>query len=211
MNRLISGVGTVLVTTGVAILVYIGVTYARALPPTSHSKGWTQAQAVAAHQLRSKLRGHQKVAVPGRLRHAAPVAGAAAVRIVIPRINVDSRVVQTAPAGGVWNVADWAVGHLTTTPQPGVPGNGAYAAHDDIKGELFKRLDELGPGDAVLLYTPHAVYRYVVVGQQTVDPSDVSVLNPTSQPTVTLISCAPYWIDTQRLVVQAVLKSSSPV
>lgn len=209
MNRLISGFGTTLVITGVVILVYIGVTYARALPPSGHGKSWTHAQSVAARRLRARLSGHQKVAVPGRLRTATPVPGALAKRMVIPRIQVDSPIVQTAPSGGVWQVADWAVGHLTTTPQPGMAGNGAYAAHDDIKGELFKRLGELGPGDAVLIYTKQAVYRYVVVNQQTVDPSNVSVLNSTAQPTVTLISCAPYWVDTQRLVVQAVLKSST--
>lgn len=208
MNRVVSSLGTVLVMTGVVILVYIGVTYAKALPSSAPSKTWTHAQSVAAHRLRARLSGHQKVAVPGRLTSAAPVPGAPALRMVIPKIQVDAPIVQTPPVGGIWEVADWAVGHLTTTPEPGVAGNGAYAAHDDIKGELFKRLAELGPGDSVLLYTRHAIYRYVVIGEQTVNPSDVSVLNSTAQPTVTLISCAPYWVDTQRLVVQAILKST---
>jgi LPXTG-site transpeptidase (sortase) family protein len=55
------------------------------------------------------------------------------------------------------------------------------------------------------------MYTYVVTNQVTVDPSDVSVLAPTRLSTVTLISCAPYWVDTQRLVVQAVLQSARPV
>jgi sortase A len=108
-------------------------------------------------------------------------------------------------------VADWAVGHLTSTPDPGSVGNGAYAAHDDIKGELFKRLGELGPGDQVIVYSKHARYLYAVVRQQTVDPSNVSVLNQTRTPTVTLITCSPYWVDTYRLVVQAAFKSRSAI
>src|SRR5207302_7467032 len=111
------------------------------------------------------------------------------------------------PVNGVWEVADWAVGHLTTTPDPGAPGNLALSAHDDIKGEVFKRLDELRPGDQILLYTRHAVYSYTVTTQQAVDPSDVSVLDPTTRPTVTMITCTPYWVDTQRMIVQGVLKS----
>jgi sortase A len=127
--------------------------------------------------------------------------------MVIPKIEVDAPVMQTPPDGGVWQVADWSVGHLSTTPNPGVAGNGAYAAHDDIKGEIFKRVGELTPGDKILIYTRHAVVTYAVIRQITVDPSNISPLNPTTQPTVTLISCAPYWVDTQRLIVQAVEKT----
>ncbi len=96
------------------------------------------------------------------------------------------------------------MGHLSTTPNPGVSGNGAYAAHDDIKGEIFKRLGELAPGDKIMLYSHRSVVTYLVTRQITVDPSNISPLNPTTQPTITLISCAPYWVDTQRLIVQAV-------
>jgi sortase A len=208
MQRIISALGTLLVACGVAILVYIGVTYAQASP--QHARTWSAQQQAKARQLAAHLAGHQKVAIPSRLRGAAlPGGGEAAQRMVIPKIRVDAPVVQTQPAGGVWNVADWAVGHLSTSPDPGASGNGAYAAHDDIKGELFKRLGELSPGDAVIIYTRHAVNRYVVVGQQVVDPSDTAVLAPTRQPTITLITCAPYWVDTQRLIVQAALKSRS--
>jgi LPXTG-site transpeptidase (sortase) family protein len=208
-NRLLSGLGTLLVSAGVAILIYIGVTYAQASP--QHARTWSALQQVSGRRLASRLSGHQTVAVPKRLyRRALPAPGEPAVRMVIPKIRVDSPVVQTAPLNGVWNVADWAVGHLTSTPNPAESGNGAYAAHDDIKGELFKRLGELAPGDQVIVYTAHAVNTYVVVGQQAVDPSNTSVLAATKQPTITLITCTPYWVDTQRLIVQAVLKSRAP-
>jgi|SRR5947209_11579759 len=206
MNRVLSGLGTLLVSAGIAILVYIGVTYAQASP--QHGRVWSAQQAASGRKLASRLSGHQTVAVPGRLNHTpALVSAEPALRMVIPRISVDAPVVQTAPVAGVWNVADWAVGHLTSTPDPGAAGNGAYAAHDDIKGEIFKRLGQLAPGDSIMLYTRHSINRYVVVAQQAVDPSNTSVLAPTRQPTITLITCTPYWVDTQRLIVQAVLKS----
>ena len=165
MNRLLSGFGTLLVSAGVAILIYIGVTYAQASP--QHARVWSAQQRASGRKLASRLAGHQTVAVPRRLdRKVLPAPGEGAVRMVIPKIRLDAPVLQTAPTNGVWDVADWAVGHLTTTPQPGVSGNGAYAAHDDIKGEIFKRLGELAPGDSIILYTPHSVNRYVVVGQQ---------------------------------------------
>ncbi len=204
MNRVLGILGSLLVLAGFAVLAYIGVTYARQTSITA--PGWSHAQHVSAEKLRKRLSGRQEVALPSV--QSAP-RGEPALRMVIPKIGVDSRVVQTQPSNGAWIVADWAVGHLTTTPNPGNPGNGAYAAHDDIKGELFKRLAELAPGDTIDLYTRHGVYRYSVVNQQNVSPADVGVLGPTKEPTITLISCTPYWVDTQRLIVQATLKSSS--
>ncbi len=129
--------------------------------------------------------------------------------MVIPKIDVDAPVVQTPPVQGVWEVADWSVGHLATSPNPGADGNGAYAAHDDIKGEIFKRLDELTPGSKIYLYTSHSVFTYIVTRQLTVDPSDIGPLAPTAQPTITLISCSPYWVDTERLIIQAVQATKS--
>jgi LPXTG-site transpeptidase (sortase) family protein len=204
MNRLVSGLGGLLILTGIGILAYIGVTYAR--QSNVSVPGWSSGQHQTGNRIKTHLGGKQEVGLPSV---KGSTRGDPAIRMAIPKIGVDSRIAQTAPSRGVWEVADWAVGHLTTTSNPGDQGNGAYAAHDDIKGELFKRLAELSPGDGVILYTKHATYRYSVVDQKIVDPSDIAVLNPTRQPTITLISCTPYWVDTQRLIVQAVLKSTS--
>jgi LPXTG-site transpeptidase (sortase) family protein len=205
VNKIASVIGSLLVLSGLALLAYVGLSYARTL--SGGRDTGSHAQQATGKRLAARLGGHQKVAIP---RATRPVpAGEPALRMVIPKIGVDSRVVQTLPQGGIWTVADWTVGHLSTTPGPGLAGNGAYAAHDDIKGEIFKRLGELGPGDVIELYTAHTVYRYVVVGQQTVDPSDVAVLAPTRTSTITLVSCAPYWVDTNRLIVKAELKSSA--
>lgn len=210
MRRLMSILGALLVIGGVALLAYVGYTYTH--PASASTPGWTQSQKRAGAEIARKY-GKQQVAIPSRLSaRSIPAAGREpATRMTIPAINLDAPVVQTPPVNGIWDVADWAVGHLSTTPNPGAPGNAAYSAHDDIKGEVFKRLGELKPGDQISLYTRHAVYAYTVTTQQVVDPSDVSVLNPTRTSTITLISCTPYWVDTQRLIIHAVLKSVSSV
>jgi sortase A len=206
---------------GIGILVYVGVSYERSkqTPPTPH---WSAAEAAKGRRLAAALASQQRITLPQGLqkgrqtrpgqhtqRRLVAPGTETATRVVIPKIAVDAPVVETPPQDGVWPVPDWAVGHLTTTPNPGAAGNDALSAHDDIKGELFKRIGELRPGDIVQLYTQHAVYTYVVTSQQTVDPYDTSVLDSTQQATVTLISCTPYWVDTQRIVVQAVLKSQA--
>lgn len=197
---------------GIGILVYVGISYEQARQAAATPHQWSASEKSKGKILALALAKHRTITVPKRLRrqHIAP-GSEPAVRIVIPKIGVNAPVLQTPPVNGIWNVADWAVGHLSTTPNPGAPGNDALSAHDDIKGEIFKRLGELHPGDPIELYTQHAVYTYVVTGQQTVDPSNTSVLDPTPGSVITLISCTPYWVDTERLVVQAMLKSQAAV
>lgn len=204
MKRTLNILGSLLMVGGIALLVYVGIAYVRNHQAAT-TKGWNAAEQKQGKKLASQLGKHQKIQVPKA--KSQPPGSDPAIRMVIPKIGVNAPVVQTPPVNGVWQVADWAVGHLTTTPNPGVPGNSALAAHDDIEGEIFKRVDELRPGDKVLLYTQHTVYTYKVFNQEVVDPSNVSVLGQTAKPIITLISCTPYWVDTQRLVIQAALTS----
>lgn len=126
-----------------------------------------------------------------------------ALRIIIPAINVDSQVVQ----GDGWEQLKKGVAQRIGTPDPGQPGNMVLSAHNDIYGEIFKSLDRLAPGDEVQLYTAGEIYTYVVTGSRVVEPTEVSVMDPTEHPSVTLISCYPYLIDNQRIVVFADLKT----
>lgn len=208
VKRVINILSVLLMLAGLGLLAYVGVSYERSQLAQPKKPSWTSAEREKGKKLATKLAHHQTVAVPTRLVGAVPPSGSeAATRLVIPKIAVDAPVVETAPVNGIWNVADWAVGHLSTTPNPGGPGNDALSAHDDIKGEIFKRLGELRPGDNIRLYTRHSVSTYVVTSLSTVDPSDVSVLDLTKSATVTLISCTPYWVDSQRLIVQGLLKT----
>ena len=73
-------------------------------------------------------------------------------------------------------------------------------------GEIFRHLDELQPGDEVILFTAQRTYTYIVTTSQIVEPTQVEVLDPTNDPTLTLISCYPYMVDKKRIVVSASLK-----
>jgi hypothetical protein len=75
------------------------------------------------------------------------------------------------------------------------------------RGEIFRDLDQLKPGDQVILYTTQQQYVYVITGSQIVPPTQVEVMNPTSDATVTLITCYPYLVDTKRIVVFAKLQN----
>ena len=126
-----------------------------------------------------------------------------AMRIQIPAISVDAPVVQ----GDSWEQLRKGVGQHVGSADPGRAGNVVFSAHDDVFGEIFRDLDRLQPGDQVLLFTAQQQYVYIVTGSQIVEPTQVEVMNPTSDPTVTLISCYPYMVDNKRIVVFAKLQN----
>lgn len=126
-----------------------------------------------------------------------------ALRIQIPAINVDAPVVQ----GDGWEQLKKGVAQHIGTPDPGEDGNIVLSGHNDIFGEVFRYLDQLKPGDLVILFSSQRKYTYVITGSQMVDSSAVEVMAQTLDARVTLISCHPYLVDIHRIVVSAVLQS----
>jgi sortase A len=120
-----------------------------------------------------------------------------AVRIQIPAIGVDGPVVE----GDDWEALKQGAGHHVGSVNPGESGNCVVSAHNDIFGEIFRDLPDLDLGDEVFVHTASQVYRYVVTQKRIIEPTEVSVMYPTSSPVLTLISCYPYGIDTHRIVI----------
>ena len=123
----------------------------------------------------------------------------AATRIVIPAIDVDAPVIE----GDGWEELKQGVGHHPGSAQPGELGNVVISGHNDIFGQIFRRLGKLAPDDEIILYAGDQPYHYVVVEKRVVAPTEVEIMEPTDEPTLTLITCHPYLIDTQRMVVFA--------
>jgi sortase A len=134
---------------------------------------------------------------------SVPTAGPEQARsIFIPALwNAPAPLVQ----GDGWEQLKKGVGQHPGTADPGEPGNMVVSAHNDIFGELFRDLDRLKPGDEIRLTTATREYLYRVTGTSIVDPTDVGVMGPTTRATITLISCYPYLVDDQRIVVSAEL------
>lgn len=119
------------------------------------------------------------------------------VRIQIPAIDVDAPVVQ----GDSWEQLKKGVGHHIGSANPGQNGNLVLTAHNDVFGEIFRDLDRLVPGDIVIVYTLQRQYIYVVTETRIIAPTEVEVMQPTPDASITLISCYPYMVDNQRIVV----------
>jgi sortase A len=126
-----------------------------------------------------------------------------AARIQIPAINVDAPVVQ----GDGWEQLKKGIAQHIGSANPGQRGNLVLSGHNDVFGEIFRDLDRLKSGDEVILFTSQRTYTYVITSNRITEPTDIDVMKPTIDPVVTLISCYPYRVDNQRIVVSAVLKS----
>jgi sortase A len=123
-------------------------------------------------------------------------------RIVIKSIGVDAPIVQ----GDDWEQLKKGVGHHLRSANPGERGNMVLSAHNDVFGEIFRNLEKAELKDEILVYSGSRVFRYVATQKRVIEPTEVSVMYPTSDPTLTLITCYPYLVDNKRIVVIAELQ-----
>ena len=126
-------------------------------------------------------------------------------RLRIPVMFLDSPVHEVVVNMGVWEVSPMQIGHHEGTANPGETGNMVLAGHRDINSALFRELDRLKPGDDVFVSNSLREYRYVVKESIVVSPDHTEVMDPTDDKRVTLITCTPIGLATQRLVVRAIL------
>jgi sortase A len=124
------------------------------------------------------------------------------VRIQIPALNIDAPIVR----GDGPEQLKKGVGQHIGTANPGEIGNMVLSGHNDTFGEVFRYLDQMKAGDKIIIYTFTRSYTYIVEGWSLVNPDQVDVMDPTPYESVTLISCYPYLIDTQRIIVTARLQ-----
>ena len=95
------------------------------------------------------------------------------------------------------------VGRIIGTAQIGQSGNIGIAGHRD---GFFRGLKDLSRNDVVELVLPGHTDQYFISGIQIVSPEDISVLDATPVPTLTLVTCYPFYFvgsAPQRYIVTA--------
>ena len=134
-------------------------------------------------------------------------------RIIIPRIQLDAKVVNVGvlPSGEM-ETAAYAAGRLDLGADAGEAGNVVLAGHNDIQGEVFRRLPELQVGNDLTLYRGEQAFTYRVEVRTIVREDGATAaqrvenarwLEATDDAVATLISCYPYRVDTHRIIVRA--------
>ena len=100
--------------------------------------------------------------------------------------------------------------HYPGTANPGEPGNVFITGHSSYYlwdtgryKDVFARLNQLKPGDDIVLYYNQKKYHYVVRERKEVQNDDISVLDQGTEKILTLMTCSPVGTNFRRLVVVA--------
>lgn len=99
-------------------------------------------------------------------------------------------------------------GRIVGTAMPGEQGNIGIAAHRD---GFFRGLKDVQLGDQIELAVPPQKFVYTVDNIKVVKPTDATVLQPRTRPSLTMITCYPFYFigaAPQRYIVQASLTTS---
>ncbi|WEV58924.1 class C sortase [Bifidobacterium sp. ESL0728] len=121
--------------------------------------------------------------------------------IRIPRISVKMPIFH----GTSDHALEHGAGHLygTSLPVGGPSTNAVLSGHTGLQNALlFTRLDELKRGDIFYVQTLNRTMGYRIIGIHVIDPSDTHLYKVVpGRDLVTLMTCTPYGVNTQRLVI----------
>lgn len=122
--------------------------------------------------------------------------------IQIPKLGVVAAILE----GTDDTALKYTVGHYPETAGPGEKGNYVLLGHRNyVYGHYFRRIDELSPGDEVIIKKDLETYTYLVTESFVVGPEEVWVLDDTEETMLTMITCTPIITYTDRLIVRALI------
>jgi len=187
MQRFLRRTQSILFITGILLLGYVGFTLLDARLYQASAKTYFENQI----QLRKELHEiHPNPAIkPG------DVLG----RLEIPRLGLSVAVLQ----GTSSRILRLGTGHIEGTPLPGEAGNSGIAGHRDT---FFRELKDIRENDEVQFQTAIGLSRYAVDWVKVVTPDDLSVLAPSTESALTLVTCYPFYFvgpAPRRFVVRA--------
>ncbi len=188
-------------TTGIVCLAYAGVRHI----DSAHSnqqfvRRFTELRTTEHHRAGSvdlTLWSEARIKAWQSTRDLAGPTPLAVMRI--PRIGLEVAVLE----GTDEVTLDRAVGHIADTAMPGANGNTGIAGHRD---GFFRGLMNVVAGDAIELDTLQGTETYTIERTWIVTPDDVSVLDPTPERSLTLVTCYPFYFvgsAPQRYIVRA--------
>jgi hypothetical protein len=166
----------------------------------------------AVHVVQQPKTGRFAAPPPQQHRTAPPRPDA---YMSVPRLGISSAPVWTrgyvadGDGGLTYDIVpSYGVTRFAYSVPFGLPGTTLAYGHDDIDGSIFRYLARLKVGDAVGVTVGRRRLTYIVRSVSTVSPTDVRLLTqPRVRPTLALISCTPWGVDTQRVVVIAQIQT----
>jgi sortase A len=208
VRLVLRGVGQTLITVGVVCLLFV-----------VYSLYITNLFAAADQRALDKdidqvfTQQQEQVATGGPTQPPLPELGDALARIYIPAIGLEKVIVEGV---GVSDLKK-GPGHYPGTQLPGQIGNTVISGHRTTYGHPFNALDDLNPGDAIVLESATAYYTYAMTSREIVKPSAIDVTFPVPRDAsavatiaqVTLTTCHPEYSARERMIIHGTLTSTT--
>ncbi|MFG2778000.1 class E sortase [Streptomyces prunicolor] len=202
-------IGEVFITTGVLMLLFV-----------SYQLWWTNVRAHAqagseANQLQNEWASGKRA--PGEF---SPGQGFAILHI--PKLDVVAPIAEGVSNKKVLDkgmVGHYSEGSLKTAMPDAKTGNFALAAHRNTHGEPFRYINQLKPGDEVVVETQDTYFVYKMTSSLPVTaPSNTSVIDPIPKGSgftkpgryITLTTCTPEFTSKYRLIVWGKMVEERP-
>jgi sortase A len=191
--------GEVAITLGLILALFVG--YKAFLQDSVVADTQTQ----KAQQFGNGSDAH-KFRDPAKVNSQAQIFG----RMYVPRFG--EKWTRLVAEGTRWHpvLNEIGIGHYIGTAMPGNKGNFAVAAHRGGFGGAFKEIHRLVAGDKVYVETRNFWYVYKYMQTKIVDPKDTDVVRAVPKELVgakaggrymTMTSCTPIFVNTQRIIV----------
>lgn len=125
--------------------------------------------------------------------------------VVIPKINLDEKIW----FGDNEKLVNKGVWHIPRSSTPDQGSNTVLVGHrfSYKDAAVFYHLDKLNAGDLIAVAYQGKLYTYKVREKKIVQPTEVSVEDPTDEDILTLYTCHPLWSVRERLVIKADLEA----
>jgi sortase A len=220
-RRLIRDLSSVLILSGLLLVLDAGVTLVWQEPVTAAiglvmrgevnqrylSYHTAPLSTTDVHALQDIQTLNQRIAYLARRERSQVSSGDAIGQIKIPRLGNTYNVVQgTADIN-----LEAGPGHYPSTAFPGMGQTVAIAGHRTTYLAPFRFLNELRPGDRIIVTMPYGRFTYTVQHLRIVQPTDVAVINDVGYERLVLSACNPLYSAAQRLIVFARLTSVQPL
>jgi sortase A len=148
----------------------------------------------------------------------APSTGANFAILYVPRFGADFKRTVAEGVDPTTVLNKGGAGHYEDTQMPGEVGNFAVAAHRDGWGSAFIKINELQIGDPIYVETQDGWYTYRYRDTEYVTPYGVGVIDPVPQVEgatavdrlITLTSCNPLYIASERIIAYGAFESWQP-
>jgi len=158
-----------------------------AIAATAVFEGWFYQR--LWHQLSATTLYGEAVHAAGKQSDARgnprPTRGALLAKLQVPRLNMSVFVLEGSDDGTLKK----GPGHIEETALPGELGNVGIAGHRDTH---FRPLRNIQINDQIIVTTTTSTMNYFIDTIDIIHPTDMEILDPTSGPTLTLVTCYPF-------------------